>query len=133
MYEVPGKLGWYFDEEGLLPVDIQARIHEWAEMTFGSATSIEPLFVRIINELSELEKVVDLCSDESLYEIKQDHHTMKLLKGECADIAITLFRLAGALGFDLLAEIDRKQTINEGRKWRRHGDGTGQHIQNEEG
>jgi NTP pyrophosphatase (non-canonical NTP hydrolase) len=61
---------------------------------------------------------------------QQDFHLMDKLKGEAADIAITLFRFAGALGFDLLEEVERKQAINEKRKWKRHGDGTGQHIKN---
>lgn len=131
MYEIPGKKGWYFDKEGLLPVDVQQRIHEWAELTFGSATETLPLINRVESEFVELQEVIDL-SHISIWEVKSDPHMMKDIKNECADIAITLFRLAGSLGFDLLHEVDVKQTINEGRKWKRHGDGTGQHIKNEE-
>lgn len=114
--------------------DIQQRIHEWAEVTFGSANHPYPLYKRIKDELDEL-------NDElGLYGVQQTIHSIQTLPSvktriakECADVAITLFRFCGALGIDLLSEVEKKQDINESRRWVAHGDGTGKHIKNEGG
>lgn len=112
---------------------IQTRIHEWAELVFGSATHARPLLDRVKQELDELEETL-LFNDvnPTIAHHQLNAGTMKSIRNELADVAITLFRLAGSYGIDLLEEVDRKQGINEERKWKRHGDGTGQHIKNTE-
>lgn len=130
MKEIPGKLGWFPE---LCDIDPQKRIHEWAEATFGSATYVRHLFDRVKAEMKELDEEIDIQGFTStILEAKQNNAFMEKIKSECADVVITLFRFAGALGFDLLNEVHRKQSINEIRKWRSHGDGTGQHIKNTE-
>ena len=138
IHEVPGKQDWYDDGLGDVIIDRvpvvpypQSRIHEWAELEFGSAVNVCPILSRIEAEVEELAQEV-LMSDALISKVTSNPKQMKMIKGECADVAITLFRFAGALGFDLLEEVHTKQSINERRKWRRHGDGTGQHIKNTE-
>jgi len=141
IHEIPGKQGWHddgllgdvvIDRASVVP-DPQSRIHEWAELTFGSATHLKPLYTRTYSEFLELADEVNILGPEATIDgVKMNPKAMNILKGECADVAITLFRFAGALGFDLLEEVHTKQSINERRKWRRHGDGTGQHIKNTE-
>ena len=112
--------------------DMQARIHEWAETVFGSASHIAPLYRRVLDELGELDEEMEMNMGLTVGEVRENPAAVKHIKDECADVVITLFRLAGSLGFDLLEEVGRKQSINEGRRWRSHGDGTGKHIKNED-
>ncbi len=108
---------------------IQQRIHEWAEQVFGSATHPMPLFRRIQDELHELKDELEIHGvTQTINSIKMMPTMRQLIAKECADVAITLFRFCGALGIDLLEEVEKKQTVNEERKWQAHGDGTGQHI-----
>jgi NTP pyrophosphatase (non-canonical NTP hydrolase) len=50
------------------------------------------------------------------------------MKGECADVVITMFRVAEMLGFDLQKAIDSKMAINRERKWRVSPEGIGYHV-----
>jgi len=98
--------------------ETQASIVKWADETFGKATR-SAAFERLEDEFDEL---------------KLDAEDMEwsLAKGECADVLITLYRLASALDIDLHAEVDAKMAINRARKWRSNGDGTGQHVREDE-
>lgn len=93
-----------------MPNETQKTIDDWANNTFGYIdinTSID----RMLQEVEELK----LATPEQVEE-------------ECADILITLYRVASAIGYDLHACVDHKMQINRGRKWKSNGDGTGQHI-----
>lgn len=105
---------------------IQDRITEWAVTTFGAAIEFWPLYQRFLMEFDELDREATALFDLELSEF--DGKEQKRLASEMADVMITLYNLAGQLGVDLDQAIEDKQTINEGRKWTRHGDGTGQHI-----
>lgn len=111
--------------------NIQERIHEWAEHVFGSATRINPLYKRIREEFDELDDEIAMASFEgNLSEIRTNPKLVSSIAKEAADVAITLFRFCGVLGIDLLDEVEKKQSINEERKWEAHGDGTGHHVKN---
>lgn len=112
--------------------DMQQRIHEWAEIEFGSATHVFPLFKRVTDEVDELKLELDLAGHGLMVNQVKNMPQFKVrIAKECADIVITLFRLCGSLGIDLMTAIDDKQTINEGRRRERNGDGTGKHIKHE--
>lgn len=51
------------------------------------------------------------------------------IAAECADVLITLYRVAGLCNFDLLEEVDKKMDINYKRKWKLDGSGCGQHTE----
>ena len=88
----------------------QTSICAWADSTFGPA-KIDASFKRFLIEVDELATA-----------------PFEKVPSECADVLITLYRVAHVAGFDLQAEVDRKMSINRARKWRSNGDGTGQHI-----
>lgn len=110
---------------------VQRRVHEWAETVFGSATKVAPLWKRVLDEVQELMDEMDFVTTWTVKGVQDNPIAMRKIKSECADIVITLLRFAGALGFDLMEEVDKKQSINEGRNWESHGDGTGKHIKDE--
>ena len=95
--------------------DLQQRISEWADLTFGRA-QVLPSLRRVQSELLELESAI------------QPGEAIAPAAEEAADVLICLFRLASVVGFDLLAEAERKHAINLGRHWKLNGDGTGQHV-----
>ena len=114
--------------------DIQERIHEWAETTFGSANHPYPLYRRIQDELDELKEELEIHgTQQSMHSVRTLESVRGRVAKECADVAITLFRFCGAAGIDLLSEVEKKQDVNESRKWVAHGDGTGKHIKHEGG
>ena len=98
--------------------ETQATIVKWADETFGIAT-IEVCFYRMLSEHKELVEAMERGDYDSA-------------RGECADVYVTLVRLADYLGVPLHEEVDRKMAINRARKWRSNGDGTGQHIKDGE-
>lgn len=100
-----------------LHTETQRSISAWADDTFGDAGSHARTAARANEEMAELLATLtnDLRSNEKAID-------------ECADIVIILFRLADRMGFDLLAEVDRKMLINRGRTWKRDGSGHGYHV-----
>lgn len=93
----------------------QRSITYWADETFGYAASDLKVWERFMDEVRELEAAM---------------YVSNVAAGrECADVLITLYRLADYLHVDLNAEVDRKMAINRARKWHTNGDGTGQHIE----
>ena len=94
----------------------QQGISDWANETFGPASSNARVAARANEEMAELLRA--LTSD--------DQHPKAA--EEVADIIIILCRLAQRLGFDIEAEIDRKMEINRNRKWNIDKDGHGYHV-----
>jgi NTP pyrophosphatase (non-canonical NTP hydrolase) len=94
--------------------ETQATINEWQRKTFGPQDDQAAIYHRLVQEVSELGEAHP-----------QDDAT---LAKELADVQIVLFQLAGSLGINLQAEVDRKMAINRKRSWHLHGDGTAQHI-----
>lgn len=94
--------------------ETQKTICEWAEETFGPC-SADTAFFRCAEEFSELENYFELDGRDWGRAIE-----------ECADVLITLYRVAECLGEDLHAAVNRKMAINRNRKWKVSG-GVGQH------
>ena len=92
---------------------LQKRIGEWRQITFGTP-HVDALHRRAREEMAEFQDVI--------------HHNKFATMKEAADVVVTLFALAEYEGFDLLTAVERVQDQNELRRWKRHGDGTGQHI-----
>jgi hypothetical protein len=101
-------------------METQQTISEWAVKTFGYATR-ERSIDRMVEEVEEL-KEVNVNGVEAFDEVSN----------ECADILIILYQVADTFGFNLHACVDHKMEINRSRKWKIAGDGTGQHIKEEE-
>jgi hypothetical protein len=97
-------------------VESQKSICDWGLETFGPITELRPCAERATDEMREFQLAIDQGCDPDA------------LLAEAADIVITLYRLAGHLGRDLHAEIDRKMAINRARRWIPDGKGNGQHV-----
>ena len=96
----------------------QASLAAWGEETFGPAPELSRLVERAAVEMEELlEAAREGNSAEAAH--------------EAADILILLFRYAEKSGFDLMAAVDEKMTINRARRWQSKGDGTGSHIKDD--
>ena len=125
-------------------VDIQKRIGEWSDLTFGAPKNIEVLHDRAVEEAEEFKDIIHSCIDDAVTDVSPNEFillaqqnpilTKTLLdyKKEMADVMIMLFNIAHHLKFDLLEEVDLVQSRNERRKRKSYGDGTGQHIEEDE-
>ena len=96
--------------------ETQKSIVQWADETFGPATSVARVAARANEEMAELLRKVTI--DDSAPEVVE----------EVADVVIVLCRVASMLGSDLAAEIDRKMAINRQREWRKDNTGHGYHV-----
>lgn len=103
-------------------IENQRTITDWAIKTFGYPTHGSVLIDRLVKEVEELRAIKYWDSDDEL-----DRLIM-----ECADIYIILVQITDCFGFDLHSCVDHKMMINRSRKWISFGNGTGQHIDNEE-
>lgn len=101
--------------------ETQQSVTQWADETFGPCT-VTRATERAVEEMEEF-KEVDKQWTSATY--------LADLQAECADVVITLYRVASTMGFDLHAEIDRKMAVNRQRKWKVNQDGTGYHIRDE--
>jgi hypothetical protein len=73
--------------------------------------------------LEEIDELTDLKGvDPSLIEFGLK------VRDECADIIITMFRVAEKLDFDLLKAVDCKMALNRERKWKVSPQGIGYHV-----
>lgn len=95
--------------------ETQRTVADWAQATFGAAGSNMRVASRANEEMAELLRA--LASDDAHPKAAE----------EVADVVIVLLRLADRLDVDLMAEIDRKMTINRARQWERDGTGHGYH------
>ena len=97
--------------------ETQETISQWAETTFGPASSNARVAARANEEMAELLRALTI----------DDQHPKAA--EEIADIFIVLFRLATRLGVDVRDEIDKKMTVNRyERTWRKDGNGHGYHV-----
>ena len=96
--------------------ETQASISQWAEDTFGPASTSVRVASRANEEMAEL--ITALAKDDD------DASAVE----EAADIVIILCRLATRLKADLWEEVERKMEINRGRKWNVGTDGHGYHL-----
>lgn len=94
--------------------ETQSSICTWADATFGKA-SLGSSARRMEEEIGELAGAVASGRAD-------------LIANECADVLITMYRLAEVLHFDLAGAVVVKMAVNRGRTWVSHGDGTGQHV-----
>ena len=94
----------------------------WAYETFGPTTVMRSA-TRMNTEVAEL---LTKLSMPIVYSSWSETETVRK---ECADIQITLYRVAESLGFSLTDEVDAKMAINRARKWKLDGSGCGQHVE----
>lgn len=85
--------------------ETQETISQWAEETFGPASSNARVAARANEEMSELLR--KLTTDD-------DHEDAPV---EIADVVIVLYRLAARMGVDLHELINSKMAINREREW----------------
>ena len=95
-------------------VEDQQSVTAWQRETFGE-TSAWHAYLRAQKEFLEL--------GDALAAGRAD-----VAPAECADVLITLYRVADALGADLKTEVDKKMAINRARKWAVDPTGNGQHV-----
>lgn len=119
--------------------ETQAMIAAWADEVFGPADPASPR-----SALRLLEEAVELCAaagaswDQIASAAELKLHRLFVdapppgdagkIPKEAGDVLVTLYRCAAVYGFDLHEHADRCMAINRVRQWKRHGDGTGQHI-----
>jgi NTP pyrophosphatase (non-canonical NTP hydrolase) len=101
-------------------IEDQSTIAEWADATFGPC-NVPRAATRMNEEVAELLTLLSMPHD------KDKAHKLHM---ECADIAITLFRLAAVLKIDLMEKVDEKMAVNRAREWRRDETGCGHHVKN---
>jgi hypothetical protein len=77
-------------------------------------------------EYWELRDLVYPISQEPLDATSYDK--VKQARQECADVFITLCRIAETLGCDLMTEVAEKMAINRAREWVVDENGHGQHV-----
>jgi NTP pyrophosphatase (non-canonical NTP hydrolase) len=97
-------------------IETQKSVSDWAEFTFGPASSNARVAARANEEMAELLRA--LTAD--------DRHPKAA--EEVADIVIVLCRLMTQLGVNLSDEIDRKMVVNRQRQWNVTTDGHGYHV-----
>jgi len=83
--------------------ETQKTVSQWADETFGLASSNTRVAARANEEMAELLRALTTNdTDQKAVE-------------EAADVVIVLYRLAERMGMDLHSEIDRKMSINRQR------------------
>lgn len=97
-------------------METQQTITKWADKAFGQ-TTLNAAYERYMKEVDELEEEM----------LQPGDGPPANLPMECADILITLYRVAEVAGFDLHQAVDTKMQINRAREWTVNPDGTGQH------
>jgi hypothetical protein len=118
------------DQEEMMAEDeTQTSIGLWADETFGRSTP-DARFNRFLKEVIECRALFTPAPrrwwrrrPKLKPEISLQH-----LADELADIQITLYGVAFCAGINLVQATNIKMSINRSRKWKRHGDGTGQHL-----
>jgi NTP pyrophosphatase (non-canonical NTP hydrolase) len=98
----------------------QYSISDWADATFGPSGSNARVAARANEEMAELLRA--LTADDKHPKASE----------EVADIVIILYRLATRLGIDLMAEIDRKMSVNRARVWKKDNTGHGYHVRDKQ-
>lgn len=99
--------------------EMQRRIGQWRHDTFGPVKGVA-LERRIQDELDEL--MMELPEKDT--DVYEEYRIEK----ECADVIVTIMAWFHYTDRSLRSVLDKVQTMNEKRKWQRHGDGSGQHI-----
>ena len=107
----------------MLPEENQRTISDWALDTFGKCSQ----YVAYDRTRKEFAELTDLLETFSYLTREQCAAKINDVANECADVLITLYRLADVSGFDLHEAVDHKMKINRARKWKVNPDGTGQH------
>lgn len=101
--------------------ETQYTVTDWQFETFGP-TNLGLAFERLQKEYWELRDVVHAHGQGP-----DENRRLKCAE-ECADVLITLYRVAEMLRCDLVYEVDRKMAINRKRKWAVDEKGHGQHV-----
>lgn len=99
-----------------MAIETQKTISDWANETFGTATSNMRIAVRANEEMAEL-----------LRALSADDYSSKAGE-EIADVLIVLCRVAERLGVSIENEVNKKMAINRKRQWKKDGTGHGYHV-----
>lgn len=102
------------EEEGVKETGV--GIAEWAQKTFGLATSGARVAARANEEMAELLRVTTSGQPSTA------------IVNECADVVIVLARLAWMNGADLFEAVDAKMAVNRVREWKLDATGHGYHV-----
>lgn len=103
----------------------QETITKWQSETFGETTAWAA-FTRMQKEYWELRDMLHAMDGRAERDGDMpDEHAVGM---ECADVLITLYRVAESVGIDLAKMVDEKMRINRARKWVVDGTGNGQHV-----
>lgn len=103
-----------------MAIETQKTISDWANETFGPATSNMRIATRANEEMAEL-----------LRALAADDYSPKAGE-EIADILIVLCRVAERLGVSIESEVYKKMAINRAREWKKDGTGHGYHVRKTE-
>lgn len=105
--------------------ETQASITHWQRKTFGESTA-QAAFQRMREEYWELRDALHLRGEWA--DVDLGEKRLAKAREECADVLITLYRVAELLGVDLHEAVDAKMKINRERRWVVDGSGNGQHV-----
>ena len=110
--------------------DFIERVGEWRVLTFGRVKG-NALERRIVTEMDELKhellRVEQVIHSDHFITYDDKRDKQRILKEMC-DVIVTICAWVWENKMDLIQGLDEVQSLNEQRRWRRFGDGTGQHI-----
>jgi hypothetical protein len=106
---------------------IQQRVGQWADKTFGPEIGLTRIW-RIIQEMDEAYGAAQDLIEQGVLTPPLEY----ALRKEIADVVVTIMAAYHHRGWDILSDVVQVQAQNEERKWKTNGDGTGQHVKEEE-
>ena len=110
--------------------DFIERVGEWRALTFGpvKGNALERRIVAEMDELKhELLRVEQVIHSDHFITYDDTRDKQRILKEMC-DVIVTICAWVWENKMDLIQGLDEVQSLNERRRWKRHNDGTGQHI-----
>lgn len=106
----------------------QTGIYNWQCSTFGE-TALWPAFERFQQEYFEFRDKLHAYVHNVQTTRADDIGARNEITFEMADMYITMVRVAGLLGTNILQAVDEKMDVNEAREWNVGPDGNGQHVE----
>lgn len=114
------KLNQINNRNGVPMFENQASISTWAARTFGTAGSNADIAARAAEEMSDLQRALEVNDDNPQ------------ASEEIADVVIFLFRLADRMGITLMKAVDQKMIINRNSEWVLDGNGQGRRVRDKQ-
>lgn len=107
---------------------VYGMLKGWFKETFGSEPDPKTVFLKLQEEVNELNMAVQTYSQW------QTHENRLAVKEEIADVTMVLFRLSQTYGFcydNFIDAIIAKHNVNKSRRWVEMPDGTWKHLPDE--